>query len=49
VVISEADKYSELTYNKEHEENEHSHRETHPGNTSSEKSTVTNKRTWPRS
>jgi hypothetical protein len=27
MVISEADKYSELTCNKEHEENEHSHRE----------------------
>jgi hypothetical protein len=30
VVISDADKYSELTYNKEHEEHEHSHKEPIP-------------------
>jgi hypothetical protein len=30
VVISETDKYSELTYNKEHEENEHSHKKPIP-------------------
>jgi hypothetical protein len=30
MVILEADKYSEFTYNKEHEENEQSHKEPIP-------------------